>query len=202
MDTLNGTPIDWEEIIVRLESFTRSLLKKQRWFRGGSAATFLKGKEMRDYVYEGIYNYLKCPQKYDSAKGDLVSYLKWNLIRTLVSNDATSKENITSSNVFAYEGEFEDKDGTSYLERILPCIEPMFVDELDYKKIREYIENEIQGDKVVEEIFLGIYSEGMKRRDIIDMFNMSEKDYDNGSRRLQTVIRQAIVIFKVNPVTV
>lgn len=202
METTSDNDIDWEEVIVRLEAFTKSLTRKQYWFRGGSTTTFLKGKEMRDYVYEGIGKYLANPEKYDQSKGDLVSYLKFNLIRSLVSNDVTSEENGTTKDVFAYANEGEDDENTSYLDQILPYIEPMFADEIDYKKIKEYVENTIQGDTVVEEIFLGLYSEGMKRREIIKEFNMNEKDYDNGNRRLQTVIHQAAIIFKVNSVQV
>jgi hypothetical protein len=202
MEILSDNPIDWEDVLVRLEAFTRSLLKKQRWFRGGSIATFLKGKEMKDYVYEAIGKYLRNPEKYDASKGDLVLYLEWNLIRGLVSNDATSEENKTSLDVFAYDGQSEDGEDSSYLDRILPSIEPMFADELDYTRIKEHIEKEIQGDKIVEEIFLGMYSFGMKRRHIIEEFDMSEPDYDNGNRRLQTIIRQTTLIFKVNPITV
>lgn len=202
MDISSDIPIDWEDVIVRLEAFTRSLLKKQRWFRGGSSDTFLKGKEMRDYVYGAIEKYLLNPEKYDPSKGDLISYLKWNLIRGLVSNDVTSEENKTSRDVFAHDGKNEDGEETSYLDRILPAIEPMFSDQLDYNQIKEYIENEIQGDKVVEEIFLGVYTYNMKRREIMNEFGISAQEYDNGNRRLQTIMRQATAIFKPNPATV
>ncbi|UAY51293.1 hypothetical protein [Ferruginibacter albus] len=200
MERLIENSIDWEDVIVRLEAFTRSFLKKQHWFHGGGINSFLKGKEMRDYVYEGIGRFLKNPEKYDSSKGDLVSYLKWNLIRSLVSNDATSDENLKSKDIFRYEN--EDCDGTPYLDRILPYIEPMFSDELDYNLIKEYIEEKIKGDKIVEEIFLGVYSGGMKRKEIISEFKMTENDYDNGNRRLQTVIREATAFFKVKLITV
>lgn len=202
METQGDTSIDWEDVIVRLEAFTRSFLKKQHWFRGGNASTFLKGKEMRDYIYEAICRYLKNSEKYDSSKGDLVSYLKWNLIRSLISNDANSEENLTSEDVFAYEDIDKDSENTPYLDRVLPCIEPMFIDELDYSQIKEYIEKRIEDDKVVENIFLGIYSAGMKRREIIEEFNMSEKDYNNGIRRLQTILTETTVIFKANSLTV
>lgn len=202
METSSDKPINWEEVIVKLEAYTRSLLKKQRWFRSGSIDTFLKGKEMRDYVYEAIGRYLENPGKYDASKGDLVAYLKWNLIRSLVSNDVTSEENKTTRDVFAYSEQNEEDDNTPYLDRILPSIQPMFEDTLDYNSIKEYIETEIQGDTVVEEIFLGIYSSGMKRREIIEEFEMSENDYNNGNRRLQTIIRQATTIFKSQSTTV
>src|SRR4051812_11566167 len=107
MEKSSDNSIDWEDIIVRLEAFTRSLLKKQHWFHGGAIDSFLKGKEMRDYVYEGIGRFLKHPEKYDSSKGDLVSYLKFNLIRSLVSNDVTSDENKKGTDVFGHPDAFD-----------------------------------------------------------------------------------------------
>lgn len=194
METDNGIN---DEVILRLEAFARSLLKVQPWFRGGNSNIFLKGKEMRDYVYEGIEKYLRNPKNYDPTKGDLVAYLKWNIIRSLVSNDVTSKENRVTKDVFAYQ---DDEDSElNYLDRILPCLEPMFEDELDYTKIKEYVEKRLEGDSIAEEIFLGIYSNGMKRNEIIKEFNMSENDYNNGVRRLNTVLSEASVIFKSNP---
>lgn len=202
MDLPNSAPIDWEEIIVRLEAFTRSLLKKQKWFRGGGIDFFLKGKEMRDYVYGAIEKYLRNPDKYDQTKGDLYNYLCWNLIRSLVSNDVTSEENKTSRDYFNITSHDPDGDDTPYIDRIAPAIEPMFTDDLDYERIHQYIETQIEGDTIVEEIFLGIYSNGMKRREIIKEFGMSSSDYDNGHRRLETVIRQATANFNPNPATV
>lgn len=202
MDIPSSNTINWEEIIVRLEAFTRSLLKKQKWFRGGGIDFFLKGKEIRDYMYGGIESYLRHPEKYDPSKGDLYSYLCWNLIRSLVSNDVTSEENRTSRDYFNLTSTDPDGDQTPYIDRIGPAIEPMFTDNLDYEKIKQYIEKEIEGDKIVEEIFLGVYTYNMKRREVIKEFDMSSNDYDNGNRRLETVIRKATAIFNPNPATV
>ncbi len=60
--------------------------------------------------------------------------------------------------------------------------------EIDYKEIMNYVQGEIKGDEILEEIFLGICLNGLKRRDVIEEFNLSEKDFDNGMRRLQTIL--------------
>jgi hypothetical protein len=54
-----------------------------------------------------------------------------------------------------------------------------------------HIENEIKGDSIAEDIFLAVYSYGMKRREVIAEFKMTEDDYDNGLRRLKTVFNNA-----------
>lgn len=186
--------IDWEDIILKLTAFTRSLASGLNWFRGPKTTTFLMGKEAEDYVFGAIGKYLEEPHKFDSTKGDLVDYLKYNLIRTLVGNDLRKKENRLTKDVFAKCDPDEDENG-SYLDRILPHIEALFPDDVDYNAIKEYIEKEIQGDKDVESIFLGLYSFGMKRREVIEEFNMTATEYDNGMRRLTTVINRAALIF-------
>lgn len=187
--------IDWEDIILKLMAFTRSLASSLTWFRGPKTISFLMGKEAEDYVYAAIGKYLESPQKFDPTKGDLVDYLKYNLIRTLVGNDARKTENRLSKDVFANFDEDEDDENGSYLDRILPHFETLLPDDIDYNTIKEYIEKEIQGDKDVENIFLGLYSFGMKRREIIEEFNMTAGEYDNGMRRLNTVINRAALIF-------
>ena len=42
--------INWEEIILGLQSYTRLLVSNKKWFRGGKTKTFLAGKEIEDYI--------------------------------------------------------------------------------------------------------------------------------------------------------
>lgn len=194
--------IDWEEVLVMLNAFTRSLIKHKPWFRGGSTDTFLKGKEVKDYVYEAIGRYLKNPEKYHPSRGNLIDYLKYNILRTLVGNDLRSEENKVSVDVFKYSNEDGLNDeGTPYFDSLLPCIEPLFADDIDFITIKEFIEKEISGETVLEEIFLGLYTMGMKRREIIKEFGMSDKEYNNGNRRLETILNRASSHFNVNKQT-
>jgi hypothetical protein len=203
--------IDWEDVILRLQSFTRSLVNKKGWYRSSCISkkdlkndgefryipTYLKGKEVDDYVYEAIEKYLKNPEKYDPDKGSLVDYLNYNIIRSLVNNDLVSSENITSKDVLAYSVNLEvDEDDTgSYLDRILPHVEAYFDQEIDCTEVLNFIEQEAKGDKIVEEIVLGICFNGLKRRDVIEEFNMPEKEFDNGMRRLKTILNRAVKRF-------
>lgn len=195
--------IDWEDVILRLEAFTRSFVKGKPWFRGGDTTTFLMGKEIKDYVFEAIGKYIESPEKYDPAKGDFLNYLKYNIIRSLVSNDLAKNENKETDDVFV--NPFDNDDGdenSSYLDRLLPFTEALFSDDIDFATIKEFIETNIQGDEQVENIFLGIYSYGMKRREVIEEFNMAESDYDNGMRRLKTILSRTSLHFNPNKQTV
>lgn len=194
--------IVWEDIIVELQAFARYLTHKGVWFRGTNPVSFLSGKEIDDYVYETIGRYLENPEKFDPTKGDLVSYLKWNILRSLVSNDVRSGENHLTDVIYGGNGNDEpDSEQSSYKERLLPAALPLFSDEIDYEAVKEYIENQIRGDAVVEDIFLGLYHYGMKREKIIEEFKMSVNDYNNGVRRLDTVISRAASQFNPNKQT-
>jgi hypothetical protein len=184
---------EWEDIILRLQAYTRMLVKEKGWFRGIDAGSYISGKEIDDYVFEAIGRFLKNPEKYDPTKRSLVEYLKKHIIRSLVNNDLVSLENQTSSDVFSVESEGEDEDdSSSFLDSILPHTEEFFDQEMDFNEIMDYIESEAKGDKQVEEIFLGLVGYGMKRAEIIEEFGMTSVEYDNAMRRLITIRKKAI----------
>jgi len=188
---------DWKEIIVRLQAFTRLLVKDKGWFRGSDSGTYISGKEIDDYVFEAIGRYLKNPEKFDPSKRTLVEYLKKHIIRTLVNNDLVSSENQTSTDLLAFEPENEDDEGTdNFIDAILPNVVAFYDDEIDYTEIMNFIESEAKGDEFVENIFLGLNCD-MKRADIIDEFKMTISDYDNGMRRLITIRKKAAQKYKI-----
>lgn len=194
--TGTNTTIDWEKVILDLQTFTRSWVNGKGWFRGGKTKTFLKGKEIDDYVYGAIEKYLLHPEKYDPSQGSLVDYLNYNIIRTLVRNDLVSSENRTSQDVFAFaeeRAENNETDTGSYLDRILPFAGAYFDQEIDYNTIMSAIETEISGDSLLEEIFLGVCSYGLKRREVIEEFKLTPTQYDNGIRRLKTILHNTAV---------
>lgn len=98
--------------------------------------------------------------------------------------------------------EDEEDSSSSYSERVLPYSAALFPDDIDYSAIKEFIEKEVQGDNDAENIFLGIYTYGMKRREVIEEFTMTAVVFDNGMRRLTTVINRAAAHFNKNTQTV
>jgi hypothetical protein len=179
----------WEEIIVQMQAFCRSFAHGKPWFRGPHTDIFLMGKTINDYVYEAIGRYLEKPEGYDPKKGTLIHYLEYYLLRSLVSNDLARKENKTSRDVYSRILVHDaDDHSIAYQDRLLPFTEALFDDEIDYTTILPHIEAAVKKDKVCEEIFLGL-TDGMKRAEIIDVFGMTAKDYDNGNKRLKTILR-------------
>ncbi|MFT4155194.1 hypothetical protein [Parafilimonas sp.] len=188
--------IAWEDILLRLTAFTKSWTNGRAWFRGEETSTFIEGKKVEDYVYEAIGRFLESPQKYDPNKGELVDYLKYQLVRTLVGNDLRKLENTQTADIFAYDDfSDEEEESSPYSERVMPYTAAIFPDDIDYAAIKTYIESEIQGDKDTENVFLGVYISDMKRREVIAEFNMTAADFDNGMRRLNTVLKRAALHF-------
>lgn len=161
------------------------------------------GKEVEDYVFAAIGRFLEQPEKFDPAKGELLEYLEYNLLRSFIANDLRKKENNQTDDIFADDDEDDDDDSSSsYSERVLPYTEALFPDDIDYNAIKEYIEKEVQGDTDAENIFLGIYTYGMKRREVIEEFTMTAVAFDNAMRRLNTVINRTANHFNKNNQTV
>lgn len=190
---ITGEPVDWEEVILKLQVFARSCVEGKGWFRGGKTKTYLSGKEINEYVMGAIEGYLWNPQKFDPAKGSLIDYLNYSIVRRLVSNDLVSKENRITQDVYSVADNLEEDedDRGSYLDRTLPYTGAYFDQEIDYNEIMGFIEEEIKGKVIEENIFLAVYSYGMKRCEVIAEFNMTEAEYDNGIRRLKTVFAAA-----------
>lgn len=194
-DLIKTDDIDWEDILPKLYAFTHQLLRSMKWFRGKNNDTFLKGKEVKDYVFEAIEKFLANPEKFKPEKNrSLENYLKLHVIRTLVWNDVNSEENKTSQPIILQTG-VEDEAET--IEGLYPAIEATFDQQIDYEEVMAYIGEQVSGDPIVENIFMGICHFGMKRRDIIAEFEMGDKEYNNGIRRLNTVLQTAATIFQL-----
>jgi len=183
----SGQSINWEDTIPKILAITLKMVQAKKWFRGEQTDSYSEGKQVEDYVNEGICRYLEHPEKYDPNKGTLVYYIVFYIIRTLISNDAKSPENKTSKSLSSFQHVSEDGESISYQDALLPHVEAYFDDQIDYDSILSEIEQSVNGDAFVESIFMGLCL-GLKRREIIAEFEFPEKDYDNGVRRLRTLL--------------
>ena len=96
-----------------------------------------------------------------------------------------------------FSGDEDDNHDLSYEDIILPYTEPLFIDDTDYHNVKDYIKEQIKGDTIAENIFLG-YEYSLKRREIIEEFEISDSEYDNGFRRLKTALSNASYFFNPN----
>lgn len=191
----NGDKIDWEKMIIMLYAYTRSLVDGKGWFRGGSTKNYIGGKELEDYVYEAITRYLEKPNLYDPSKGTLTKFFKYYIIRALVNNDLVSSENRTSQDLAIFET--DEDDNINYEERHSELIETFFDEEIDYSDIIQHINTEVANDGIVAKIFKGVTEENLKRREIIEIYKISSTDFDNGMRRLKTILKSVAKRFDI-----
>ena len=186
--------LDWDDIYAQLYAYTDHLLKAKKWFRKDGADSYLKGKQVHDYISEAIEKHLRHPGKFDSTSNrSLVNYLKLHIIRTLVGNDATSSENRTTDDIFAtLKNDVGSDDTQSSLDVLLPFANAFFDQEIDYQEIVSYVKSELSTDEICGKIFEGICC-GLKRRESIEEYNLTETQFDNGMKRLNTVLRKTAI---------
>lgn len=193
MDTIN-----WEELYVQLYAFTDHLLKARSWFRKSQTDSYLKGKQVDDYIQDAFEKYLLEPEKYDSSSGrSLANYLKWHIIRSAIGNDVRSPENKTSSDILSGAYGEGDDEAFNNVDALLPFVSVYFGDELDFKNIVKAVEEELQNDEVAKIIFREVRCQGVDRREVIRQYEMEEKDFDNGMKRLRTVLKRVAKRFQL-----
>jgi hypothetical protein len=189
---------EWGGIVLQLKAFFRYFTRDKHWFRGSKSDIHVHGMSMDDYVYETIAKYFEHPEKFNPAKGTLIDYLRYNVLRSLVSNHLRSKENERLAPL--YEDilqEDANDDPSKYLERLAPLTHALFDDDLDYEAMLTDIQDAVKDDPTCEAIYLGLYLDDMKRADVILDFGISANDFDNGHKRLKTIFRK--IALKYNP---
>jgi hypothetical protein len=186
---------DWQEIYLQLYAFADQLLKHYTWFRGKKTDSFLMGKQPHDYAIDAIEKYLIDPEKYDSTKRSLAGYLKKHILRHVVFNDAVSLENKTSKQAPFTNPDRSDED---FVDLLLKHPDAGLDSEMDFDKIMAEIEAGVKDDPMASLIFEGTGRNGLKRRQIIEENNITDIDYDNGMKRLKTVLKQVIKKYEIN----
>ncbi len=185
------------DIIRKLTAFTyRYAFDNKSWFRKGSDS-LLKGKKVEDYVYEAIGRYFENPEKHNTERGSLFTYLS-TVVMTLVGNDLRSKENKTTWAIpHEADGDENGNKELDYFDLVTRRIEENIEDQIYYDQIVKDIVEEIAkqeeaGNKdILEKIYLGL-DLGLKPKDIMETFKMPNGEYNNGIRRLRTIVRKIV----------
>lgn len=197
-ESFDFNAIKWDEVIVGVEAFARKLLKSKKWFRGDNTEIYLKGKELNDYVYEAIGLFWKNKEKYDPQRGTLINFINYYFLKLLIYKDSIKDENKETKDTSLY---FDNDEARGdYMEAVLPYVEAFFDEDVDFKVIMAELEDSVKHEIIVEQIFLGRSGFGLKRREIIKEFGMTESEYDNGNRRLQTIINRITSKYNIRPI--
>ncbi len=184
--------IGWKEIINRLNAFAEDQIRLYNWFRGKYALP--QGYTAEDFTQEAILEYLTKPSIYNPEKGEFLAFLKYYILRRLVYNLSTLSENKKSKDIFRLDS--TDENGVSKYENYLPIELVTVEEEMNFEKITDLIIEQLNGETVLENIFEGLFINHLKRAEICKHYNITENDYDNGVRRLGTILKTAKLLVK------
>jgi hypothetical protein len=189
--------IDWDDIYPQLLAFSDQYLKKHDWFRGKGCETSVQGKQADDYVQEAISEHLYHPGKFNAAKGSLLNYLKFSIIRRLYSNDSKGKENTEYRDVFETQVDNDDENSMSYEDSILPYIAATFDEDIDYETIMLDIKHHLRSDPHAFKVFELTRRLGYKRRDVINENHLTDDEFDNGMKRLNRILEKVAIKYSI-----
>lgn len=183
-------PVFWKHTLPELLAYAKGQLNARESFRGNNPDAFVKGKEAEDYVHEAVAKYLEKPEQYDPNKGPLIKFLKYYILRRLVSNDLRSPDNKLYVDLFSWQGDEGSTDTEIPVDAFLPLIRPSFDDELDYPQIIQDIQTQLEQDPVALIIFQLIKRQGYKRREVIQQEQFTERQFDYAMKKVDRAIKK------------
>ncbi len=165
---------DWESIIKKLTVYALYQFK----FWGLVSDKGVKGYSPQEIAYEAIEKVYTGEWNWDPNKSKLLQYLKYHVVRGLVSNLARSEEVI--------------KSDSSGLDCNLVLNQYTMVhsasEEYNAKLVIDFIKMKIGDDREALLIFDG-YCNGLKRGDICEIHGITFSDFNNAYRRFQRIIK-------------
>ena len=175
--------IDWDEVIPVLMAYAYVLIgaNDQRMARSREELAY-------DFAVDAITKYLDEPEKFQPSRNpDLIKYLKYYILRQLISNAKKKAANIN-----------EVVQNDDDVEFDLESVDDLFTEEfelneaIDIASIVVKIEHEIEEDEELYEIFIGRYYHESKRVEICKDLKISTDEYDNRIRRLRRLSRKIL----------
>ena len=177
--------IDWNGVIPVLMAYAYVLIgdNNQRMARSREEFAY-------DFTIDAIAKYLNEPEKFDSSRNpDLIRYLKYYILRQLISNAKKKAANVNEVVTKEKDDEYEfDSDSLDDL-----FVKEFDLDEsIDVASIVTQIERAIEDNDELYEIFIGRYYNESKRSEICKDLNISTKEYDNRIRKLRRLSQKII----------
>lgn len=167
-----------------------------------------KGKGFEDYVHDAIEKHLLGHDNYNAGKGPLEYHLKYHVIKQALTNDlppAVKKKYADYRKMTDEEREMSTQSTVREPEPIDPDelgIASLVVNNIDSAQLFKELELEINGDEVVAQIYLAVVHDKYEfsdRAEICEECGISSNDFDNGKRRLLTILRRVFKRLNVKP---
>ncbi|NAS30656.1 hypothetical protein GTQ40_06710 [Flavobacteriaceae bacterium R38] len=176
----NYDEIEWDRAIKVLMAYAYSLL-------GNKQFTNRREQLAYDFALESITKYLENKEKFDPKRNpDLINYLKYYILRQLISNFKESagvrkriilkapKNDENESNEFSIDGLIKKDD--------------LIEENIDLQIFEDRINKKLNKKKELKEIFDLLYYKDLKRSEICKQLEIPLKEFDNRSRRMKRLL--------------
>ena len=176
----NYDEIEWERVIVVLMAYAYSLL-------GNKQFTNRREQLSYDFALEAITKYLENKKKFKPDKNpDLINYLKYYILRQLISNFKESAG--VRKRIVLKAQDNEEADSFGYSIDKLVCRDNLIENNIDFELLLERINKKLSKKVDLKEIFDMQYYKGLKRSEICEEINIPLNEFDNRFRRMKRLL--------------
>lgn len=176
----NYDEVEWEKVIPALMAFAYSLL-------GNKKFTNRRDQLAYDFAMETIIRYLENKDKFDPSRNpDLINYLKYNILRQLISNfenSASVRRRVVLENT-----DNEKEHNNEYLLEQLFNEDKYIENNIDEKIFIQKMERKLKDKLELKEIFDLLYYKDSKRAEICKDLDIPLREFDNRYRRLKRLL--------------
>jgi hypothetical protein len=163
-----------------------------------------KMKSSEDYVHEALMWHHKNPETFNPHRGSLENYLKFYVIRRLISNDfpaSIRKQRKESFGTQAGE-KLKDVHIIEYPDDQLSeqGWEGARIDELDDALIFKAMEDELANDDTAYLIYIAVFHDNFKfseRAEICEECQIEGAEFDKAKKRLLTIMKRVFKDLKL-----
>lgn len=180
----NYEEVQWDRVIPVLTAFAFSLLGNKRF-------TNSRVQLSQDFAIEAITRYLENKKKFNPSRNpDLINYLKYNILRQLISNFENSAG--VRKRVIVEDFENENLNNNFYSLDKLYEKSNYIENNIDMQILVDKIERKLKSKYELKEIFDLLFHKESKRSEICDDLKITLKEFDNRSRRLKRLLDEEI----------
>lgn len=161
-----------------------------------------RSKSFKDYVKDAIERHIAGLDNFDPSKSPLEYHLKFNVIRQAIYNDRTPYEKKKAEE---RKKPLEESNITPLPTRrpSEPSFKPStseMTGRHDENLLFNEIEKAINGDDIMERIYLAVFKVGFEfsdRAEICKEYGLTASEFDNGKRRLMTASKSVVERLKI-----
>ena len=188
--TENYDEVDWEKVIPVLMAFAYSLL-------GNKQFTNRRDQLSYDFALEAITKYLENKEKFNPTRNpDLINYLKYYIVRQLISNFKKSA-GIRTRVILKGLKDIEKGEYEYSIDQLIGK-DNLIENNVDVNILLDRVSKKLMNKIELNEIFILLYYKELKRSEICEQLNIPLKEFDNRSRRMKRLLDVEIKLLLKN----